>query len=186
MKASTLIVAAVLGATACGSTPVVGPTSQQPPIPPNLPTPPAGVIGVYRATFGASASCASALPAAAQERSYTATLLSDGRIDWNGPTLNSPSGHRPISSGTLSDDVFSFNIDIERDPQSDDFHGLWDEIGGSTTLNISGKGNGTVHDDEITGLLNGVFAFYEPAPDPRLRVGRYCAAADHRFRFVRQ
>jgi hypothetical protein len=31
-----------------------------------------------------------------------------------------------------------------------------------------------------------VFAFYEPVPDPHLRVGRYCAAADHRFRFVLQ
>ena len=178
MKTS-LIVAAILSAAACGSTSVVAPTS--------LPPRRGEVIGVYRATFAASTSCASALPAEARERSYTATLLSDGRIDWSGPTLNPPSGHRPISSGTFTQGVFSFNIDIDHDPQSDDFHGLWDEMGGGTILNISGKGNGTAHDGELAGVLNGVFAFHEPALDPNGSwIGRYCSASDHRFRFEPQ
>jgi hypothetical protein len=185
-----VLVIAVLNAAACGGPSVVAPTTPSAapaPAPPNPPGPPAEVIDVYRATFAVSHSCASALPAAAQERTYTARLLSDGRIDWSGPTLNPPSGHRTISSGTLTEDVFSFNIDIDRDPQSDDFHGLWDEMGGGTTLNISGKGSGTTHDGEIIGLLNGVFAFYEPVADRNvLRIGRYCSAADHRFRFVPQ
>ena len=186
MKSSALIVVALLAAAACGSTSVVAPTASSS-APPNPPPPSSEVIGVYLATQAASVSCASALPATARERTYTATLLSDRRIDWTGPTLNPPSGHRPISSGTLAEEVFSFSIDIDRDPQSDDFHGLWDELGGGTILNISGKGNGTAHDGEITGMLSGVFAFYEPVPDPnRLWIGHYCSARDHRFRFVRQ
>lgn len=188
MRSSALYLVAVLGTAACGGTSVVAPTSSPPvpvPTPPNPPSPPAEAIGVYLVTFEPSASCASALPGAAQKRTYTATLLSDGRIDWSAPTLNPPSWHRTISSGTFAEDVFSFSIDIDRDPQSDDFHGLWDEMGGGTFLNISGKGNGNVHDGENTGVLNGVFAFYEPDPH-RFRIGRYCSATDHRFRFVRQ
>ena len=144
------------------------------------------VLGVYTATFAASPACASALPSAARERTYTATLLSDGRIEWTGSTLRPPPGHRPISSGTFSEDVFSFSIDVERDPQSDDFHGIWDDMGGGTYLTISGKGSGTVDDGEITGLLKGMFAFYEPVPNPNIvQVGHYCTAADHRFRLVK-
>lgn len=142
---------------------------------------------VYLATFAASPSCASALPSMARERTYTAAPLPDGSLAWTGPTLNPPSGHRTISSATFSEDVFSFFIDVDRDPQSDDFHGLWDDMGGGTILNISGKGSGRVHDGEITGMMDGLFAFYEPDPTPNVVwIGHYCLAADHRFRFVKQ
>jgi hypothetical protein len=145
------------------------------------------VLGVYAATLAASPSCASALPATARERTYTATLLVGGPIEWTAPTLKPPSGHWIVSSGTLSGDVFSFSIDIERDPQSDDGHGLWDDMGGGTFLTISGKGSGTVDDAGITGLLSGLFAFFEPVPDPSVPhiVGHYCRAVDHRFRLVK-
>jgi hypothetical protein len=143
--------------------------------------------GVYTATFAASPSCADTLPSAARERTYTATFFPDDRLEWTGPTVSQPPGHRQISSGTCSEDVFSFFLDVERDPQSDDFHGIWDVMGGGTFLNISGKGSGTVHDGEITGLLKGLFAFYEPVQNPNVLVkGHYCMAADHRFRLVKE
>lgn len=139
---------------------------------------------VYLATFEASPSCASALPSTARERTYTARLLPDGSLEWTGPTLNPPSahGHETISSATISENTFSFFVDTDRDPQSDDFHGLWEDMGGGTILNISGKGGGRLHDGEITGTLDGLFAFYEPNP----WAGHYCKATDHRFRFVTQ
>ena len=188
MKLSALLVVVMTGTAACGGTSVVAPTSSTrapAPAPPNPPAPPPEMIGRYVATLAASASCASALPPTARERTYTAMLLSDGRIDWTGPALTP--GHRPMSWGTLVDGVFSFSIDNDRDPQSDDFHGLWDAIGGDTILNISGKGRGIVDGGEITGVLDGFFAFYGPAFNPTLEmVGSYCRATDHRFTFVRQ
>ena len=50
--------------------------------------------------------------------------------------------------GRRAGEVFSFPIDIERDPRSDDFHGRWDDMGGGTFLNISGNGSGRVADGE--------------------------------------
>jgi hypothetical protein len=144
---------------------------------------------VYSATFTASASCASELPAPARKRTYAATLLPNGNIRWTGPTVNPPGGHATISTGRIDGGVFTFSIDIDRDPQSDAFHGIWDDMGGGTILNISGKGTGTVHGNEITGMLNGLIAFYEPVVPPQpgvLITGRYCQATDHAFRFVRQ
>jgi hypothetical protein len=145
------------------------------------------VTAVYLATLVASGSCASALPPAARERTYTATFLSDGRINWTGPTLNPPSGHRTISSATVADEVFAFSIDVDRDPMSDDFHGLWDTMDAGAFLNISGKATGSIRDREIKGTLDGLFAFYEPVANPNVLIaGHYCRAADHRFRFIKQ
>jgi len=147
------------------------------------------VVAVYAATFTASASCASELPVQARERTYTATLLGGGNISWTGPTLKPPPGHSPISHASIQDDAFSLSIDVERDPQSDAFHGIWDEMGNGTFLNISGKGSGTVQGNEIAGRLSGVISYYEPVSPPNADVlitGRYCQAADHTFRFVRQ
>jgi hypothetical protein len=146
------------------------------------------VVAAYAATVTASATCASDLPAQARERTYIATLLPGGNIRWTGPTLKPPPGHSPISQASIQGASFSLSIDVERDPQSDAFHGLWD-MGDGTFLNISGKGTGTVQGDEITGRLNGVISYYEPVTPPTpgiLITGRYCQAADHTFRFVRQ
>jgi hypothetical protein len=140
---------------------------------------------VYLATLAASPSCASAIPSTARERTYTAKLLPNGTLEWTGPTLNPPSGHGTISSATISENAFSFFVDYDRDPQSDDFHGLWEDMGGGTILNISGKGSGRLHDGEITGMMDGLFAFYEPDPNV-VWIGHYCHATDHRFRFVKQ
>jgi hypothetical protein len=176
----------VLTAAACDKPTAVGPTPP-PPTVSSPSNPPGSSVAVYLATFSASPSCASAIPGAARERTYTATLWSDGRIDWTAQTLHPPPGHRPISSGTLSEGTFSFFIDVDRDPQSDDFHGLWEDMGSGTVLTIAGKGRGQVLDGEITGVLDGLFAFYEPVPDPNVRwIGHYCQAVDHGFRFVRQ
>jgi hypothetical protein len=60
------------------------------------------------------------------------------------PNAESASGHSTISSGVLSNNGLSFSIDDDRDPQSDDFHGLWEDFGSSKVLNISGKGSGVV------------------------------------------
>lgn len=151
---------------------------------------PSSSVGVvYSATFTASPSCASELPVTARERTYTATMFPDGNIRWTGPTVNPPSGHRAISSGKIDGNVLSFSIDVDRDPQSDDFHGIWDDMGNGTTLNISGKGTGRVNGVEITGRLNGLIAFYEPVVPVQsgvLITGRDCQAADHAFRFVRE
>jgi hypothetical protein len=144
---------------------------------------PAGYLG----TFTASPSCASALPLMARERTYSATLLPDGSLEWTGPTLNPPSQyrHRTLSRAEISEDVFSFFIDIDRDPQDCDFAGLWDDMGGGSFLNISGRGSGTIRDGEITGMMGGLFAFYDP--DSHVAGGwRVCRATDHRFRFVKQ
>jgi hypothetical protein len=114
-------------------------------------------------------------------------MFSSGRIDWAAATLKPPQGHQPISSGAISGDTFTFSIDIERDPQSDDFHGLWDELGNGSYLNISGKGTGAVHGTEMTGTFNGVFAFYEPVANPNILIrGQYCVAPDHGFRLQKQ
>jgi len=181
----------------CGSSPV-GPTKgahgaesnggEIPPRGSRGKTVPA-VIAVYTATFTASATCAFVLQPEARERTFTETLLSAGTIDWSGPTLNPPSGHATISSGVLSDDTLSFSIDVERDPQSDDFHGLWEDFDSGKFLNISGKGSGVVRGAEVTGTFDGVFALYDPLDPPQpgiLFTTHYCAARDHQFRFVKQ
>ncbi len=147
------------------------------------------VLGTYAATFTASASCASELPPGARQRTYTMTIRSTGDIQWTGPTVHPPSGHRTVSSWAFTGDVFSFSVDTDHDPQSDDFHGIWDDMGNGTVLNISGKGAGTVHGDEITGTLNGLIAFYQPVVPAQPGVlieGHYCQAVDHAFSFVRQ
>ena len=158
---------------------------------PAAPKPSANPVASYLVTLTASSTCAEKLPLAARERSYTATLFNDGRLEWTGPTLNPPSGHFPISSGRVDDAQarLSFSIDIERDPQSDDFHGLWDDLGAGTFLNISGNGSGPIDGGRITGTLAGMFAFFEPVvpPNPNvLLVGHYCSATDHRFSFVQR
>ena len=136
----------------------------------------------YFATLRASPSCASTLPPNARERMYSATLLPDGRLDWTGPTLNPPAAHnRTVSGATISEDVFSFFIDVDRDLQSDFFEGLWDDMGAGTFLTIAGKGNGTISDEEITGNIAGLFAFYDV-----WSIAHFCEASDHRFRFVKQ
>jgi hypothetical protein len=148
---------------------------------------PRNVDGIYLATFTASPSCAAKLPAMARERTYTARMHADGAIEWAGPTVNPPSGHRIYSAGLLSEADYSFYIDYERDPQSDDFHGIWDDFGNGRMLGISGKGMGTVHDAEITGTLRGLFQYWEPAVPPNGGiVGSFCEAGDHPFRFVKQ
>ena len=147
------------------------------------------VVAIFTATLSASASCASALERNARERSYTATLRSDGRIAWSGSRLNPPFTRATISSGVVSDNAFSFSIDVERDPQSDDFHGLWEDFGSGKFLNISGKGSGVVRGAEVTGTFDGVFALYDPLNPPQpgtLFTAHYCAARDHQCRFVKQ
>jgi hypothetical protein len=146
---------------------------------------PANVLGTYLATFTASLSCASALPESARERTYSATLLASGDIRWTGPTLHPPSGHGTISSGQLSSSSFSFSVDVPHDPQSDQFNGIWDEIGGGTVLTIAGKGIGEPHGSEIIGTFNGLLAFYGPSQPDGIKP-QYCNATDHRFRFVTQ
>ena len=146
-------------------------------------------VAVYVATFTASAACAFVLEPKARERTYTETLRSDGTIDWSGPTLNPPSGYATISSGVLFDHALSFSIDVERDPQSDGFHGLWEDFGSGKVLNISGKGSGVVRGTDVTGTFDGLFALYDPLDPPQpgiLFTAHYCAARDHEFRFVRQ
>jgi hypothetical protein len=147
-----------------------------------VPNPPANPVASYLVTLTASSSCAEKLALPARERSYLATLFDDGRIEWAGPTLNPPRGHLPISSGRVDDAQkrFFFSIDVDRDPQSDDFHGLSDDLGNGTFLNISGKGEGDIDGGRITGTLAGMFAFFE------LFVGHYCSATDHHFTFVQQ
>ena len=136
----------------------------------------------YLVTLRASPSCASALPLSARERTYSAALRPDLRLDWTGPTLNPPSaGNTTISRATIGEDAFSFSIDVHRDPQSDYFQGLWDDMGGGTVLTIAGKGSGTINDEEINGTMGGLFAFYDV-----WSIAHYCEATDHRFRFVKQ
>ena len=197
MRLATIIICAVF-VSACGSNPVgpskgghgAGSTGGE--------TPPGGsgggrtapaVVAVYTATLTASATCAFVLEPDARERTYTETLHSDGSIDWSAPTLDPPSGHATISSGVLSDNVLSFSIDVERDPMSDGFNGLWEDFGSGKILNISGKGSGAVRGDEVTGTFDGLFALYDPLDPPQpgiLFTSHYCKAKDHQFRFVRQ
>jgi hypothetical protein len=146
-------------------------------------------MAVDTTTLTASATCASVLEPEARERTYTGTLRSDGTIDWSAHTLNPPSGHATISSGVLSDNALSFSIDVERDPQSDDFHGLWEDFGSGKVLNISGKGSGVVRGAEVTGTFDGLFALYDPLDPPQPGIFltvHYCQAKDHQFRFVKQ
>ena len=69
---------------------------------------------------------------------------------------------------------------------SDDFHGLWDDLGEGAFVNISGNGIGTIDATRITGALAGLFAVYEPVvpPNPNVLVGHFCSAMDHSFTFV--
>jgi len=146
-------------------------------------------VAIFTATLIASAACASVLEPEARERTYTGTLRSDGTIDWSAPTLDPPSGHATVSSGVLSDNALSFSIDVERDPMSDDFHGLWEDFGSGKVLNIAGKGSGVVGGSEVTGTFDGLFALYDPLDPPQpgiLFTPHYCKARDHQFRFVKQ
>jgi hypothetical protein len=139
------------------------------------------VVAVYAATFTASAACAFVLEPEARKRTYTATLRSEGSIEWSGPTLNPPSGHDTISSGVLSNNSLLFSIDVERDSESHGVHGLWDwdDFGGGKFLNISGKGLGVAHGTQVTGAFDGLFELHDP-------FGHYCQATNHQFRFVKQ
>jgi hypothetical protein len=146
-------------------------------------------VAILTATLIASAACASVLEPDGRERTYTETLRSDGTIEWSAPALSPPSGHATISSGVLSDNALSFSIDVERDPQSDDFHGLWEDFGSGKVLNISGKGSGVVRGAEVTGTFDGLFALYDPLDPPQpgiLLTVHYCKARDHQFRLVKQ
>ena len=194
MRVTTMVICLGL-LSGCGSSPV-GPTNggHEPGSTPGA-TLPGGartvpdVIAVYTATFTASATCAFVLEPEARERTYPGSLRSNGTIDWSGPTLNPPPGHATISSGVLADNALSFSIDVERDPQSDDFHGLWEEFGSGKVLNISGKGSGVVRGSEVTGTFDGLFALYDPLDPPQpgiLFTTHYCTARDHQFRFVKQ
>ena len=148
-----------------------------------------GVVGMFTVTLAASSLCASVLEAEARVRTYTATLRLDGRIDWAAPTLNPPARHTTVSSGAVSDDALSFSIGGERGPQSDDFHGLWEEFGRGMFLNISGKGTGAAAGKEVRGTFDGLFALYDPLDPPQpgiLHTAHYCQATDHQFRFVKQ
>jgi hypothetical protein len=81
----------------------------------------------------------------------------------------------------LSDNTFSFSIDVARDPQSDDFHGLWEDLGSGKVLNISGKGSGVVRGSEVTGTFDGLFALYDPLDPPQPGIfftAHYCKARD--------
>jgi len=85
-----------------------------------------------------------------------------------------------------ADAVFSFQIDYDRDPMSDDFRGIWDDMGNRTALAIFGKGTGKIQGMDIVGTLDGVFGYWYPA-GPNLGLnGSFCRAVDHRFRFVKQ
>lgn len=83
----------------------------------------------------------------------------------------------------MSGDTFSFSIDVERDPQSDDFHGIWDVVENGTWLNIAGKGSGERSDTGMSGTFAGLFAFYGLGLPG---TGQYCSASDHSFRFMKQ
>src|SRR5262245_61120059 len=110
------VLKALMTGTVCLTVTSCDTRSQSPTSPTETPQP--AITAVYAATLTSSESCGTNLPAEARERTYTATLLSDGKLAWTGPTLNPPSSHRPISSATLSDAAFVFSVDIERDPQS--------------------------------------------------------------------
>ena len=139
---------------------------------------PAEFSGTYRATFTASASCASKLPERARERTYDATLFPSGDIHWSGPTVVQPPGHDTISSGQLSSTVFSFRVDVPRDPMDDGFNGISDEIENGVFLNIAGAGTGELRNSDIIGTFSGLFAVWPS--------GRFCQSTDHRFTFVKQ
>jgi hypothetical protein len=143
--------------------------------------PPATPVTDYAATLTASASCAAILPAEARQRTYAVQLRPSGELKWIAPTLSAPPGHAPISFATVSNGTFAFSIDVERDPQSDAFNGLWDLLSGSGFLTISGKGRGTGADN-ISGMFDGIFAYYPGVNES----GQYCRAVDHHFTFVKQ
>jgi len=195
MRLATIIICAVF-VYVCGASPVGPARGGQGPESIGGVTLPGGgggtvpaVVAVYSATLTASAACAFVLEPEARERTYTESLRSNGTIDWSGPTLNPPSGHATISSGVVSDNALSFSIDVERDPQSDDFHGLWEDFGSGRILNISGKGSGVVRGSEVTGTFDGLFALYDPLDPPQpgtVFTTHYCRAPDHQFRFVKQ
>ena len=56
--------------------------------------------------------------------------------------------------------------------------------GAGTFLQISGKASDTINDEEIAGLMDGLFGLDDP--DLGRGFGQYCQAADHRFRLVKQ
>jgi hypothetical protein len=188
---ATPILGVLLISSACKQRPTALPTrpdqvqfqSPPPAAPPPAVTP---SVATYSVAFTASPACAAELPEAGRVRTYTATLYESGAIQWSGPTLQSPPGHQPISAGTQSGDVLSFSIDVEHDPQTDAFNGLWDNMGSGTFLTIAGKGNGTVNNAEIAGTFDGTIAFLELVPSPKVFIVHYFGARDHGFKFLKQ
>ena len=152
-----------------------GPTS-----PSSVPAVPSNVVATYSATFTASPSCAPSVSTNVMARSYSATLLTDGRIQWSAPTMHPPPGHSTVSNGSMSGDRFSFSLGLSHDIQSDAFNGIWDTLSASSSLTIEGKGDGMVQGTSITGAFDGPFVYYEGEQVTG------CFAADHRFTFMKQ
>jgi hypothetical protein len=120
------------------------------------------------------------LPDAMRVRSYTAEFWSDGTIRWHGQTLTTPPGHSIVSSESTSGGSFSMVIGTKEDPQSDAFHGLTEEFGG-TILNIAGDGTGTISGALIKGTLSGDFNYYEVDRSGIVTRATFCSAPDHAF-----
>ena len=189
MRMARLFVFGLFCLGGCSEAPITGPSVAPPTVTPPAPPPSASLKAEYAVTLAASSACAVELPTAARERSYTAKFFADGHVEWRAPTLRPPLGHGATSSGTVEAGAVSFSIDVERDPQSDDFHGLWDALSGDTWVQISGKGSVAQTGERLTGTLDGLFAFYEPhvPANPGVLIdGRYCQAKDHRVTFVKQ
>jgi hypothetical protein len=142
------------------------------------------VVTVYSATFTASAACAQELPSAVRTRSYVASFMNDGSIQWSGPTVHAPPGHRTISSGSLVGNRFSFSLGLKHDPQSDEFNGIWDNLSASEYFNIEGNGDGRIEGATISGSFSGLFAFYTRSATETGDV--WCKADDHGFSLVKQ
>ena len=163
------------------------PSTVAAPAPPVPPSPPSfNVSGTYSATLSASPSCASQVASDARSRQFQVTLSDTGQMAWSAADLFTPGGHGIVSSGHATDSSFSLVIGTKEDPQSDAFHGLWEQLSSDRWLTIAGEGSGSVQGDRITGSFSGMFHYYEGGDGGPYRNEGYCSAADHTFVLVRQ
>jgi hypothetical protein len=145
----------------------------------------------YEATLVASPTCAENLPPDIRVRHYIATMFQTGKMNWTGPTVQQPPGHALVSSGQINGNTLTFTIGIkDPDPQSDNFHGIWDALDGTRFLTVQGSGSGTRSNDspgngQIAGAFAGDFSyFYEIGATGVVGQTAFCTATDHTFTFV--
>ena len=176
----------LLGAVACGGsegndTPLTQPTTVPRPTT-RAPVPASDIVGDYRVTFAASASCS--LPTETMKRTYDANVRA--WVDYREVAVDVSGGaflHEWAVGfgGTRDGDTVSFTIvGLQDDPYG---YGLAEVIDGPKWLTYDGTAVAHISANNITtGTLDGLIKLRDAMSGATLAE---CRATDHKIEFVR-